>query len=140
MDNTFGCFPEIPDINVKGKDQAENQSKNPIISSEDFEKLIKKMKKQKKSHKKLQKKIRKLTEELSASAMSSEPEKDGANKFKKGSSTNASPQKEKTFLWKLGDAVVKAIPGILSTAVTVIATILIGQPPKPPRKFREAVM
>lgn len=139
MADKFNDFPEIPDIAAASQNMNENQSNNSKISSDNLKKLVRQMKKQRKAQMKLQKRIHKLSKTLAVCNRVSEPEKDGAKKFKKDSSTNASPQKEKTFLWKLGDAVVKAIPGILSTAVTVIATILIGQPPKPLGKFEKAV-
>lgn len=139
MENSFDNFAEIPNIDLKSKDRDEKQSQYIVIRSEDFKELIDQIKKQNKSKKKLKKKIRKINKKLFSDDRFSESKKDEDKKSKTGDSKSAEANKEKSFWVKLGDAFLKALPGILSTAATVLATILIGQVPKQHGKFRGAV-
>lgn len=139
MNNKFDGFPEISDSDAESKVESKNQSENLTVRSDDIKKLIEQMKKQRKAQRKMKKKICKISKQLSLDDESSEFKKGGGKDSQKENSTNASPKKEKSFWVKMGDAMLKALPGIFRTAATVMAAIILGQTPKPLGKFGKAV-
>ena len=83
------------------------------VTEEETAKEFSPKKKSKKRMKKLKKKLKKQKKILKMLVKLHEPEMDMEEEGPK-------PKKEKTFLNKLGEAVIKAVPTVLTTAVTAV--------------------
>lgn len=116
MAEIFDNYPETLSNTLEFADKAQSQ----LTPNEKFAKNLKKVMKQLRKQNKLLKQFRKHR------AMEELPREETPIE-KLGNGSKTSVREENSFLSKLGDVFLKALPGILTTAVTAIITALFGR-------------
>ena len=120
MSAMFDQYQNIPDTDTNAKSLNESIER-PAKGKTSW--VLKKLKKQMKRHNKL---LKRLLKQPASKATSEEPKasKENGTEVTKAPPDSTNMRKEKTFLEKLEDAIIKAVPAILRTIAAVAIPLL----------------
>lgn len=138
MENTFKDFPDVAGVVVESTEKAEDKSEDTKRVVDCLSKIIKELHKQNKLFKQLcRRTMRTATKEPDAGEPAVE-EQSTAHKENCRAHTTGK-KTEKSFLGKLGDAFLKALPSILRTVAAVAVPLFFSCISKRMGNYRRVV-
>ena len=144
MEGNFNDFSEIPNADVESTDKVNDKPEDSKIVGDCLNKVIKELHKQNKLLRKVYRRskhtVAKKEPDVEEPVAEEPPVEKASTASRKNCSTNTTAKKsERSFLERLGDAFLKALPSILRTIATVAVPLLFGCISRRRGNYREVV-
>ena len=137
MEGNFNDFPEIPNVDVESVDKAKGKSEDTKKVLKRLSKLMKKLHKQNKLLWQLSR--HNVHTAVKEPAVEEPVQNQASTAHKNNHDTNTTVKREKSFMEKVGDVFLKALPSILCTVAAVAVPLLFGFSPRGYAPLRRAV-